>query len=810
MYKFPLSVYRFFKSHKIVFYITLIGSFLIFLALGLQITYEEDISKLLPSNTIGDSEQLVFDNLKVKDKVFILFTTKDSTVNTDLLSETCDTFCENLLAADSDSSINNILYYLDDGLMMSGIEYLFENVPVFLTENDYSKLDSAFSKESIDAQMAENFDMIQSADAETAVQLIQFDPVGLRNSLRYKAKEAASALGGNYKIIGGHFFTPDSTVCIAFLSPNFKAFDSKTGIRLTKQIENQVDSISEIHPDVEVLFHGAPITSVFNSRQIKKDLALTLGVSILFVILFISLCFKNASTMPMLLCPVIYGAFFALGIMYLIQGTMSLMALGIGAIILGVALSYCLHVITHYKYVSDPETVIKEQTKPVILGSLTTIGAFMGLVFTESALLRDFGIFASLAMVGTTLFCLLFLPQFFSTSNNKRSEKAFAWLEKINSYSLDKQTWLVIVLIVISGVCIFESRNVQFDSDLKNIGYHNPKVLRSSEMLSEKTAHGNYTGYFAVTGKNLDSALVYNKALDERLAAIKDSGEIQGFACTSTLLLDTDTQAERINTWNNYWTQDKKDKVKKNIIESGKKYGFDEDTFVSFFGMLDAEYQPSLLYDADILPEGLMSNWIEYTDSTYMVFTPVQITQENRRHASELIVETPHTVVIDPFFYTQDMVQILNNDFNTVLWISTLFVFIVLLISFRSLIIGTIAFLPMFLSWFIVLGIMNIFGLQFNLINIIISTFIFGVGVDYSIFVMDGLLAGKKGNTQLLTYHKTAIFLSAVVLVVSIASLTFATHPAISSIGLTTLIGMLATLLITYTLEPWLYKKNEV
>ena len=192
-----------------------------------------------------------------------------------------------------------------------------------------------------------------------------------------------------------------------------------------------------------------------------------------------------------------------------------------------------------------------------------------------------------------------------------------------------------------------------------------------------------------------------------------------------------------------------------------------------------------------------------------MVFTPVQIPRANRRHASELIVKSPHTVVIDPFFYTEDMVNVLNNDFNKVLAISSLFVLVVLLVSFRSFKFGIIAFIPMVLSWYIVLGIMGIFGLQFNLINIIISTFIFGVGVDYSIFVMDGLLAGTRGETQLLTYHKTAIFFSAVVLIISIASLIFAVHPAISSIGFSTLIGMTATLLITYTLQPYIFYKIE-
>ena len=93
----------------------------------------------------------------------------------------------------------------------------------------------------------------------------------------------------------------------------------------------------------------------------------------------------------MLLVPVVYGAFFALAVIYLIKGGMSLMALGIGAIVLGVALSYCLHVLTHYKYVSDPETVLREQTKPVIMGSLTTIGAFAGLFIYISFLFVAIG-----------------------------------------------------------------------------------------------------------------------------------------------------------------------------------------------------------------------------------------------------------------------------------------------------------------------------------------------------------------------------------------------------------------------------------
>ena len=130
-----------------------------------------------------------------------------------------------------------------------------------------------------------------------------------------------------------------------------------------------------------------------------------------------------------------------------------------------------------------------------------------------------------------------------------------------------------------------------------------------------------------------------------------------------------------------------------------------------------------------------------------------------------------------------------------------------LLLSFRDVVIALIAFLPMFLSWYMVQGWMAIFGLPFNLVNIVVSTFIFGIGVDYSIFVMQGLLAAQRGEGgRLLEYHKVAVFFSAFVLIVVIVSMLCATHPTITSIGISTIIGMVSTIMITYTLQPLLFR----
>jgi len=190
-----------------------------------------------------------------------------------------------------------------------------------------------------------------------------------------------------------------------------------------------------------------------------------------------------------------------------------------------------------------------------------------------------------------------------------------------------------------------------------------------------------------------------------------------------------------------------------------------------------------------------------------MVFTDVSYAHENQTAVWDALTTLPHVFVLEPFYYCKDLVQVIHDDFSTTLWISSLFVFIVLLISFRNIWTALVAFFPMFISWYVMQGYMALLGLEFNLINIVIATFIYGIGVDYSIFVMEGLLAeARKGETRMLDYHKAAIFYSALILGIVVFSLIFATHPAIHSIGLITLIGMASTILITYSLQPWIFR----
>ncbi len=76
---------------------------------------------------------------------------------------------------------------------------------------------------------------------------------------------------------------------------------------------------------------------------------------------------------------------------------------------------------------------------------------------------------------------------------------------------------------------------------------------------------------------------------------------------------------------------------------------------------------------------------------------------------------------------------------------------------------------------------------------------------------MNGLIAGRTedGSHSVLAYHKTAIFFSAFILIVTVASMLFAKHPAIQSVGFATLVGMVAAVVLSYVMQPALFKKTR-
>ncbi len=811
MHRIFLPLYRFFEDHKALMYTLLVASTLIFAWFASKLRYEEDIIKLLPRS--ATSSELAFTDIGLVDKVFVQLTSRDTLnpVEPAVLGSNLAEFCEILEERDSTTHlIAGCLNSLDMETVFDAMDYAMEHIPSFVDTAWYRSIEQVITPEAIEAQMAENARIIQEDETGDATQMVVMDPLNLRGLVLQQMAEGGSVMGG-FNMDDGYFFSIDKTVALAFITPSFSSMDTGQSTRFVRMINKAKKEFEASHPDIRILVHGNPQGGYSNAGTIKHDLVWTIGLSLLLILFIMIMSFHNLYFVWQQVVPVIYGALFSLACMYWIKGVMSLMALGISAIVLGVAISYCLHVLIHYYYVGDVEKMLRDESTPVFLGVITTVGAFMGLLFTESDLLRDFGLFSTFSLLGNTLFALIFLPHFLRPQQIqfKRSH-GFPLVERINSLPWDRNKWVVGIMLVFIAVGIAFSPKVKFDSDLRNLDYDDPDLTESTALYNSKNSDGYVHMYFAAWDESsLDKALEYNKALFPALDSLSRLGLVKVYSPVTRLLLQsTQDQKVRIQRWEQFWNHSRVAELRSNLRQQAQVNDLPANLFDPFLNLLSAHYEPGNLFESDVIPPGLMSNYVEQQDNgRYMVFTDVAYDQEDQDTVWNPLASLDHIIVLEPFYYCRSMVEIVHDDFSTTLMISSIFVLLVLLLSFRNIWIALVAFFPMFVSWYVMQGYMAILGLEFNLINIVISTFIYGIGVDYSIFIMEGLLTeARKGEKTMLVYHKVAIFYSALVLAIVTFSLVFATHPAIHSIGLITLIGMASTILITYSLQPWVFR----
>jgi predicted exporter len=458
--------------------------------------------------------------------------------------------------------------------------------------------------------------------------------------------------------------------------------------------------------------------------------------------------------------------------------------------------------------------MLRDQVKPVWLGCLTTIGSFAGLIFIQTDLLQDFGLFAAFAILGTTLFSLTYLPQFFRKEQTASSVRSFAWIDRINTYPFDRKKPLLIAITAVMAVCIgaYFVGGTRFDADMHNLGYEAELTEHSEQVLRDKTYTGDKTKYFASKGRTMEEAINAFGLLDKKLDSLQQLGLVKSYTHTNQIFVPLKVQQERIDAWHRYWTDERLAKVRQLIQSTAPQAGLTADAFDTFFVAATSDYEPDALYEAKLIPAGYQSTLMEKSyDGNFLCFTSVRCANDSVRSSEsdyiricDAIAQRPELLVLDTYYYTTDTLMRMSEDFNVLQWLSMAFVFMVLLLSFHFNLKHTVlGFLPILLSWMIVLGAMVLFDIRFNLISIIISTFIFGIGVDYSIFVMDGL---THQDAQKLTFHKTAIFLSAVTLITTVSSMLIASHPAIRSVGFSTLVGLLSAVILSYVLQPAIYR----
>lgn len=800
MDNFFYSIYHYFARRRLVGAIGLLGllAFLVYFASKIQ--FEEDISKLIPTNSKTEEIQKVLKSVNFADKIIVNIS-RQPEASIDDLTRYAEQFIDSITQR-SANHIKEIQGKVQEEDISSTMDFVYNNAPLFLDEHDYKAIAQKLSKDSISAITYRNYRTLISPSGIVAKEMILRDPLGI--SFMALKKLRGLGVGDQFTLKNGFILSKDQQHILLFITPVHPSSETAKNTDFVADLYDVQTNLQPLFQDkIKSEYFGATIIAVANAQQIKSDIQLTTTIA-LIVLMGILILFYKRVTLPLILfTPTLFGGLLSIAVLYWTRGKISGISLGIGSVLIGVTLDYSLHMLTQIRSNPSIKTLFADITKPLLMSSATTALAFMCLLFLDSQALQDLGLFAAVSVMGSSLFALLLIPHLYRNTGNANNKATF--LDKMACYDFHKNKWGIGILITLMVISIFTYNKVIFNKDITKLNYEPKDLVQARENLDALTDMSSKSIYLAVYGTDREAVLQANDSVYRSLEHLKEKGEILNFGSIGALVNSHQKQQEKFAAWKKFWDRETLDSTKSRLLESSEKLGFKSTTFDPFYQFLAKDFRELDLMEYGELGALPLDDYISTTDHATTLTSIVKLDEEENKNIKELFKNHPNTFVIDRQEMNETFLGNLKNDFHKLIGYSILVVMLILFLSFRSFSLILVTGAPIFITWWITIGIMGIFDIEFNIFNIIISTFIFGLGIDYSIFVTTGLLREYRTGDKVLPTQRTSILLSAITTVLGIGVLIFAKHPALYSISLVCIIGILSAIFVSFTIQPYIF-----
>ena len=816
MNKFFLAIYDKLSQNKplSIALLLVITALCVFSALRLD--YKENIADFLPTDPEKEKYTSVYDDLSNQGQITIIFaadTTKligDETL--DALMDAMDAFEANWKTEDTALLVSDLRCKVDDSQVFDAIDFIRENQALFLTDDDYRRMDSLLAEpDYVSTCMGNIKRMMSMPTVSFVVDGVKADPLNLY-SPSLQRLNALNATEG-YRVEDEYLFNERGDMGFAFFSSPFSGSDTQGNARIVELINKVVEQTEADSPDVHISAVGAPTIAVTNAQQIKRDsyLSIALALVLIFGILMFTMARKR--NLMWLGNSVLFGWIFALAVIALFKSSISIIVVGIGSVIVGIAVNYPLHYLDHLKQEPNKREALKDVIQPLVIGNITTVAAFACLVFVKAEAMRDLGLFGALMLVGTILFVMVFLPLFAVVP--KKTKKLF-----VDDGKAPSETWRKIKLyafwplVIITLILGYFSQDTAFDADLHNINYMTRQQQKDLAVLSESLQKEGETDliYVVSEGQNLQEALTKNEKVITNCKHLLPDSIPAVISGPDGLLPSIEKQKESLAQWTAFW--EKHAEITNEVRREAVKVGFTEDAFSPFIDGIAKPYE--LLTETEMEPlRALCQTYTLQHDSIARVVNfvrvPVAASEPLKRELRQALPDTGFAFSISDV--GNNLVSALSDDFDYILYVCSIVVFFFLCLSFGRLELSIMAFLPLTVGWMWILGIMHLGDIKFNIVNIILATFIFGQGDDYTIFITEGLLYEYAYGKKMLKNYRNSVILSGILMFIGIGTLIFAKHPAMRSLAEVAIIGMATVVFMACYLPPiifgWLTKKKN-
>lgn len=807
-----LSIFDFFKRFPIrawiIFVVVTIALILSFLSLS----YKEDISDFLPLDEKNQTALSVYQDISGANNIYAIISTCDTTdVDPQVLADGVEAFADNVEALDSLHFIKTMVKTIDLEKMLEVSDLIYENIPYFLSDQDYQRIDSLLSTpDYVAEQVATDKQALLFPSSSMVAANISRDPLNLFSPIMTRLRNAGMSI--DFESYDGYILSPDCKRAILILESSFGAHESENNADLVEMLNHAIERTHTQNQQLDIHIIGGPVVAVANARQIKNDSMLAVSIAVILILLLLIYVFRNLRNILLILVSVAWGGLFAMGIIAIFYDSVSIIVIGIASVILGIAVNYPLHLIDHLKESHDPRASLREIISPLLVGNVTTVGAFLCLVPLNAPALHDLGLFSSLLLVGTIAFVLIFLPLIvhIRRCDDRRPPRTLL-LSRLAAVSVENNKWIVAVVLILTMVFAFFSFDTEFDSDMRNINFMTPQQREDMAYFQSLVSPNPESQdlYIVSSARSWEEALSQNELIDHHIDSLVEAGLASRHNHVSSFIASKQEQSLRLERWKNF-TERYRSIFETDLLNAALANGFSREAFSPFFQILDQEYNAKSFDEFEPLVAALFVGNVseDKTSNRRSIVQTISIPNsqiENVKHSLSDVTDF-NGLVFDVKSMNGSIANTLSDEFNYIGIACGFIVFFFLWISLGSFELAVVSFIPMAVSWIWILGIMAILGIKFNIVNIILATFIFGQGDDYTIFITEGLSYELTYRRKLLDSYKSSIVVSALIMFIGIGTLLVAEHPALRSLGEVTVVGMISVVLMAYLFPPLLFK----
>ncbi|KIC03246.1 glycerol acyltransferase [Flavobacterium sp. JRM] len=803
MHHYFYAIHLFVNKRKSLSVFLAIAMLFIFGFFASKIKFEEDITKLIPTNDKTDVTAKVLKQLNFADKITVIFQIEKNGTDEDL-KEMAAVFTDSI-AKTCKPYITAVQGKIDEENIQETIDFVYNNVPLFLDDKDYATIQSKLQQDSIAATVQGNYKSIISPSGFITKDFILQDPLGISFIALKKLQQLN--VGDDFTLDNGFVMTKDKKKLLLFITSNLPSSETEQNSIFAAKLNTIKDNLNkQFKTKASVSYFGSALIAVANANQIKSDIVLTTTIAMITLMLILILFYRKVFIPLIIFLPTVFGALFAVAFLYFVKERISAISLGIGSILLGITIDYSIHILTHYKHNSDVKTLYKDITMPVIMSSSTTAVAFLCLLFVKSDALNDLGIFAAVIVMASAFFSLLIVPHLYKPKENNFEHKKNV-IDKLAHFSFHNNKFLIAFCVLITIICCFTYNDVGFNNDLSQLNFV-PKEIKAAEKDLEEstTSLTSKTIYLASYGNSMEDVLQKNSLLFNALAKEKQENKILNYSSVGGIMLSQKEQKQKIDKWNSFWDTNKKQLLKSQLINEGAKLGFKPTTYTAFFDHLDASFKPITYQDYLKISALQLQEFISEKNGFFTISTLVKVAPEQRDAFVKSASAKDGLLAIDRQQMNETFFSTLKTDFNSLVNYSFVAVILILFFFFRRVELVIISCIPIALTGIVTAGIMGIFNIELNIFSMIVCTLIFGHGVDFSIFMTSALQKEYTTGKNEIAIYRTSIILAVITTILGIGALIFAKHPALQSISSISLIGVFAALIITFIFYPILFK----